>query len=140
MVMTAFFIFFIDESIKKITLRAKFDCAFDADSAMPLEHYLESSSGFDNFFQAKESSMGNITMGQITIVYRGETQQFKTLSLAEHYLRQTSIKVGWFHTIKATVDLMMHNAISKTHSLKGDKYHIMQELKQLETDLKVSPA
>ena len=84
--------------------------------------------------------MGNITMGQITIVYRGKTQQFKTVSLAEHFLRQTSIKVGWFHTIKADVDLMMHDEVSEIHSLKGDKYHIMQELKQLETDLKVSPA
>ena len=106
---------------------------------MPHKHYREDSAGFNNFFQAKESSMGNITMGQITIVYRGTTQQFKTVSLAEHFLRQTSIKVGWFHTIKANIDLMMHDEVSETHSLKGDKYHIMQELKQLETDLKASP-
>lgn len=84
--------------------------------------------------------MGNTTMGQITIVYRGETQQFKTVSLAEHFLRQTSIKVGWFHTIQAAVDLMAHDEVSETRRLKGDKYHIMEELKQLESDLKLSLA
>jgi hypothetical protein len=31
--------------------------------------------------------MSNTTMGLITIVYRGETQQFKTVSLAAHFLR-----------------------------------------------------
>lgn len=84
--------------------------------------------------------MGNTTMGQITIVYRGETRRFKTVSMAEHFLRQTTIKVGWFHTIKAAVDLMVHDEVSETRHLKGDKYHIMQELTQLESDLKPSPA
>jgi hypothetical protein len=121
-------------------LWVRFDCAFNPDSAMPLGHHPAGSSDFDNFFQAKESSMGNTTMGQITIVYRGATQQFKTVSLAEHYLRQTSVKVGWFHTIQAAVDLMMHDEISETRRLKGDKYYIMEELKQLESDLKLSLA
>lgn len=44
--------------------------------------------------------MANTTMGQITIVYRGETQQFKTVSLVKHFLREPRIKVGWFHTVK----------------------------------------
>jgi hypothetical protein len=79
-------------------------------------------------------------MGQITIAYRGETQQFKTVSMAEHFLRQTTIKVGWFHTIKAAVDLMVQGEINKTRHLKGDKYYIMQALTQLESDLKLSPA
>jgi hypothetical protein len=79
-------------------------------------------------------------MGQITIVYRGETQQFKTVSLAEHFLRQTRIKVGWFHTIKATVDLIVDDKVHETRHLKGDKYLIMKELAQLEKDLKPSPA
>jgi hypothetical protein len=79
-------------------------------------------------------------MGQITIVYRGETQQFKTVSLAAHFLRKPQVKVGWFHTIKATVELMVHDTVSQTRHLKGDKYLIMQELEQLHNDLKLSPA
>ena len=84
--------------------------------------------------------MANTTMGPITIVYRGETQQFKTVSLAAHFLRQERIKVGWFHTIKAAVDLMVPDKVSQTRYLKGDKYLIMKELAQLEDDLKLSPA
>jgi hypothetical protein len=84
--------------------------------------------------------MANTTMGQITIVYRGETQQFKTVSLVEHFLRQTRIKVGWFHTIKADVDLVVHDEVHETRHLKGDKYLIMKELTQLERDLKLSSA
>lgn len=84
--------------------------------------------------------MTNTAMGQITIVYRGETQQFKTVSLAAHFLRQPQIKVGWFHTIKAAVDLMVHDQVSQTRHLKGDKYLIMKELAQLENDLKLANA
>jgi hypothetical protein len=84
--------------------------------------------------------MANTTMGQITIVYRGETQQFKTVSLAEHFLRQLRIKVGWFHTVKADVDLIVHDKVSETRHLKGDKYLIMKELAQLKSDLELSTA
>lgn len=84
--------------------------------------------------------MTNNTMSQITLVYRGETHQFKTVSLAAHFLRQTRIKVGWFHTIKAAVDLMSNGKVSQARLLKGDKYHIMKELEQLESDLKRSAA
>jgi hypothetical protein len=84
--------------------------------------------------------MAYTTMGPITIVYRGETQQFKTVSLAAHFLRQVRIKVGWFHTVKAAVDLMVHDQVSQTRYFKGDKYLIMQELVQLEGDLKLSHA
>ena len=84
--------------------------------------------------------MTNTTMGQITIVYRGETQQFKTVSLAAHFLRQLRIKVGWFHTVKAAVDMMSNGKVSQTRFLKGDKYHIMKELAQLESDLKLANA
>ena len=84
--------------------------------------------------------MANTKMGQITIVYRGETQQFKTVSLAAHFLRQERIKVGWFHTIKATVDLVVHDKVHETRHLKGDKYLIMKELEQLQSNLKLSPA
>jgi hypothetical protein len=84
--------------------------------------------------------MANTTMGQITIVYRGETQQFKTVSLAEHFLRQLRIKVGWFHTVKADVDLIVQDKVSETRHLKGDKYLIMKELAQLKSDLELSTA
>jgi hypothetical protein len=84
--------------------------------------------------------MSNTTLGQITLVYRGETQQFKTVSLAMHYLRQDRIKVGWFHTVKAAVDLMSNGNVSQNRHLKGDKYLIMKKLTQLETELKLSNA
>ena len=84
--------------------------------------------------------MATTTMGPITIVYRGETQQFKTVSIAAHFLRNPQIKVGWFHTVKAAVDLMSNGKVSQTRHLKGDKYLIMKELEQLASDLKLSPA
>jgi hypothetical protein len=91
-------------------------------------------------FPRKERPMAHTTVSQITIVYRGETQQFATVSLAAHFLRQDRIKMGWFHTIKAVVDLVVDDGISQTRHLKGDKFLIMQELVQLERDLKPSPA
>ena len=84
--------------------------------------------------------MANTTMGQITLAYRGETQQFKTVSLAMHFLRQVRIKVGWFHKVKADVELVEDGKVSQTRHLKGDKYLIMEELEQLESDLKPSNA
>lgn len=84
--------------------------------------------------------MAHTTLGQITIVYRGETQQFNTVSQVAHFLRQLRIKVGWFHTVRAAVDLIGHDTVRQTRHLKGDKYRIMQELAQLEGDLNLSPA
>ena len=84
--------------------------------------------------------MANTTMGLITLVYRGETQQFKTVSLAAHFLRQLRIKVGWFHTVKAAVDMMSDGKVSQRRHLKGDKYLIMKELAQLESDIKLAHA
>ena len=84
--------------------------------------------------------MATTTMGQITIVYRGETQQFKTVSQVEHFLRQIRIKVGWFHSVKAAVDLMEDDKVSQTRHLKGDKFRILEELGKLENELKLSPA
>jgi hypothetical protein len=84
--------------------------------------------------------MASTTIDQITLVYRGETQQFTTVSQAAHFLRQVRIKVGWFHTVKAAVDLVGHNTVRETRHLKGDKYHILKELEQLHNDLKLSPA
>jgi len=84
--------------------------------------------------------MADTTMGPITIVYRGETQQFKTVSIAAHFLRRPQIRVGWFHTVKAAVALMSNGQVSQTRHLKGDKYLIMKELEQLQSDLKLSPA
>lgn len=84
--------------------------------------------------------MADTSIGQITLVYRGETQQFNTVSQAAHFLRQVRIKVGWFHTVKAAVDLIAPGQVSQTRNLKGDKYLIMKELEQLEGDLKLSNA
>jgi hypothetical protein len=84
--------------------------------------------------------MAGTTMGQITIVYRGETQQFATVSLATHFLRQDRIKMGWFHKIKATVDLIGNDQAHQTQYLKGDKFDIMKALAQLEGDIKSSKA
>jgi hypothetical protein len=91
-------------------------------------------------WQRKEHRMATTAMGPITIVYRGETQQFKTVSIAAHFLRNPQIKVGWFHTVKAAVDLMSNGKVSQTRHLKGDKYLIIKELEQLESALKLSPA
>lgn len=84
--------------------------------------------------------MANTKIGQITIDYRGETQQFNTASLAANFLRQDRIKMGWFHKIKASVDLMMDDRVSQTRHLKGDKFRIMKELEQLEDEVKQSNA
>jgi len=84
--------------------------------------------------------MADTTMGLITIVYRGETQQFKTMSLAAHFLRQERIKVGWFHTIQAAVNLMVNDEVNQTRHLKGDKYLIMKGLVLLEAEFKPLPA
>jgi hypothetical protein len=84
--------------------------------------------------------MANTTMGLITIVYRGETQQFKTVSLAAHFLRQERIKVGCFHTIQAAVNLMVNDEVNQTRHLKGDKYLIMKGLVLLEAEFKPLPA
>ena len=84
--------------------------------------------------------MANATIGQITIVYRGETQQFATVSLALHFLRQDQIKIGWFHKIKADVDLLVDDEVSQTRHLKGDKFLIMKELEDLKAELKQASA
>jgi hypothetical protein len=84
--------------------------------------------------------MAGTTIGQITLAYRGETKQFTTVSQAISFLRQVRIKVGWFHTVKAAVDLMANDQVSQTRQLKGDKFHIMEALEQLEGGLKLSNA
>jgi hypothetical protein len=88
----------------------------------------------------KDIRMAGTTIGQITLAYRGETQQFHTVSQAISFLRQVRIKVGWFHTVKAAVDLMANDQVSQTRQLKGDKFHIMKALEQLEGGLKLSNA
>ena len=91
-------------------------------------------------FIRKDFDVANTKISQITIDYRGETQQFNTASLAANFLRQDRIKMGWFHKIKASVDLMMDDMISQTRHLKGDKFRIMKELEQLEDEIKQSNA
>jgi hypothetical protein len=85
-------------------------------------------------------SMANSAIDQITLDYRGENRQFNSVSQAIHFLRQVRIKVGWFHKVKAAVDLISNGKITDTRHLKGDKYLIMKELEQLESDLKLSHA
>jgi hypothetical protein len=85
-------------------------------------------------------NMPDTTISQITLVYRGETQQFRTVSLATHFLRQDRIKMGWFHKTQAAVDLQVDDEVTHTRHLKGDKFAIMQGLVQLEDDLKPSKA
>ncbi len=83
---------------------------------------------------------GTTTIGQITLVYRGDTQQFTTVSKAMHFLREPRIKVGWFHTIKAAVDLLADGKAGETRHLKGDKFVIIKSLEAIESDLKLSSA
>lgn len=80
--------------------------------------------------------MANSTMGQILLDYRGETQLFKTVSQALNFLRQDRIKVGWLHKVKASVDILEDDEVSQTRSLKGDKFHIMTKLTEIESDIK----
>jgi hypothetical protein len=84
--------------------------------------------------------MADTTIGLITLVYRGETQQFSTVSQAIHFLRQERIKVSWFYKIKAAVDLFANGKLRKTHHLKGQKYDIVKSLEQLESAIKPSNA
>jgi hypothetical protein len=48
--------------------------------------------------------------------------------------------MGWFHTIKAAVDLIVNDEVNQTRHLKGDKFAIMTALAQLEGDLKLAHA
>ena len=82
--------------------------------------------------------MADTTLGQITLVYRGETQQFSSVSQAAHFLRQDRIKMGWFHKVRATVDLVEAGAAAQTRHLKGDKFRMITALEQLEGELKKS--
>lgn len=84
--------------------------------------------------------MTDTTIRQITLVYRGETQQFNTVSLAAHFLRQDRIRVGWFHTIKATVEFLKDDKPVQARHLKGGKFDILKELAQIEENIKRSPA
>jgi hypothetical protein len=83
-------------------------------------------------------SMAGSTIGQITLAYRGETQQFGTVSQAAHFLRQDRIKMGWFHKVQATVDLVEDGKTTQTRNLKGDKFRIITKLEQLEGEVKKS--
>jgi hypothetical protein len=84
--------------------------------------------------------MANATIGQITLVYRGETQQFSTVSLAAHFLRQDRIKVGWFHKITAAVELVGNGQVRQTQQLKGNKFEILKALTQLDGAMKLPNA
>jgi hypothetical protein len=84
--------------------------------------------------------MANTAVGTITIVYHGQTQQFTTVSQATHFLRRDNIKVGWFHQVKAGVQLILDGDVKQVKHLKGKKYHVIEALEQLERDARESRA
>lgn len=84
--------------------------------------------------------MTTTTIGPIAIDYRNETHEFKTVSLAGHFLRQLRIKVGWLHTVKAAVNLTVSDKVMQSRHLNGDKFLIIEELAQLEGEIKLSNA
>jgi len=46
--------------------------------------------------------------------------------------------VGWFHTVKADVNLMVSDKVMQLRHLKGDNFLIMQALAQIEDEVKLS--
>jgi hypothetical protein len=84
--------------------------------------------------------MAHATIDHITVVYRGEQQQFATVSLALHFLRQEDVKTGWFHKITADIDLLVDDEVSQTRHFKGDKLRIMEALEHLQLELKQASA
>ena len=82
--------------------------------------------------------MAATALNQITLIYRGETQQFNSVSQAIHFLRQDRIKMGWFHKIQAAVDLVEAGESSQTRNLKGDKFSVITELEQIDDEVKKS--
>jgi hypothetical protein len=84
----------------------------------------------------KGHAMPDTTLSQITLVYRSETQQFKSVSQAIHFLRQERIKLGWFHKVQAAVDLVKEGTANQTRNMKGDKFHVIMELEQLAAEVK----
>ncbi len=79
--------------------------------------------------------MAGTTIDQITLVYRGETQQFASVSQAIHFLRQDRIKMGWFHKVQAAIDLVEDGKAHQTWNLKGDKFSIITGLENLEGEV-----
>jgi hypothetical protein len=71
------------------------------------------------------------TVALITLVYRGRTQEFTILSQAIHFLRSETVKIGWFHKITATVDLIAAGDVRQTQTLRGQKFAMITALEQL---------
>jgi hypothetical protein len=71
------------------------------------------------------------TVALITIVYRGRTQEFTAISQAIHFLRSEAVKIGWFHTMTATVDLVAAGDVRQTRTLRGQKFDMITALEQL---------
>lgn len=76
------------------------------------------------------------TVAQITIVYRGRTHQFTTISQAVHFLRGDAIRTGWFHKIRADVDLIAAGDVRQLQALRGQKFAMIEALQQLDRDAK----
>jgi hypothetical protein len=86
----------------------------------------------------EEHPMAYATVGPITIVYRGQTQQFATVSQAVHFLRRDDIKTGWFHKITAEV-VVADGDIRQTQRLRGQKFAMITALEQLQHDPRRAP-
>jgi hypothetical protein len=46
--------------------------------------------------------------------------------------------MGWFRKVRATVDLVENGNTTQTRDLKGDKFHMITALEQLEGKVKTS--
>jgi hypothetical protein len=89
-----------------------------------------------------QSAVGNVprTVARITVLYRGQTQQFTTISQALHFLRGDAVKIGWFHKITADVDLVAVGDVRQTQRLRGQKFAMIAALQQLDRATKPPPA
>jgi hypothetical protein len=77
--------------------------------------------------------MAHATVDLISIVYRGQTQQFTTVSQAVHFLRRDDITTGWFRKITAEV-LVADGDVRQTQRLRGQKFAMITALEQLQHD------
>ena len=77
--------------------------------------------------------MTHAPVGLITIVYRGQTHQFTTVSQTVHFLRRDDITTGWFHKITAEV-VVADGDVRQTRRLRGQKFAIITALEHLQHD------
>jgi hypothetical protein len=71
----------------------------------------------------------------ITIVYRGTTFPFETVTQAVRFLRRDDIRTHWLRKVRADVHLVSGDRGTETRHLKGQKYPVIRALEQLEREL-----